>query len=600
MARRYWDRQSCTEEALKYDTKTAFNKGCVGAYTHALKHGFLDEICSHMEVKWKKKWTDKEVCHKEALKYKTRTEFQDNSNGAYTYAMRHGFLDEICSHMDTIYEVKWNSKDACAKEALKYQRRVDFQRGSNSAYTYAMKHGFLDDICGHMTFYGVLSEEKEIARTNYVRKNLLITDEEWKELESTLENASKSKTHSNRIQRFRCIYACEFDDNHVYVGLANNLKQRIKQHLRTAKSPIYKYIEESKAMFKFKIIRGFEPEKVAQKNEGEVEAMYENLGWIVLNKAKTGALGGDYLYWTLERCLEVAKLATSMSDYCRRFSGAYASCRRNNWVDELRKIIPQNVKPQRKSKIWTLEELEHEAMKYNCRTDFKAHSSSAYKYAKKNDLLDKICREMKPSHNNYKYSLEDLKCEALKYQTRRDFRNNSPKFYDSAKRRKILDEICAHMATVDSIYWTKERCRERAMLYQTKMEFKHNDGSAYTTSVREGWLDEICTHMHSPEPKRKWTYEKLKETASLYKTRKEFKENDYSAYTTVVREKVIDDICTHMEKKRKSFTDEEALNIAKGYTGKTALFKGNRPVYTYLRTRGLLDKAFPSNKSDNK
>lgn len=110
MARKYWNKQLCAEEALKYKTKTDFNRGSVGAYTHALKHGFLDELCSHMEVKWQRKWSNKDVCRKEALKYQTRSEFQYKSNGAYTYAMRHYFLDEICNHMENHHEIKWNSK----------------------------------------------------------------------------------------------------------------------------------------------------------------------------------------------------------------------------------------------------------------------------------------------------------------------------------------------------------------------------------------------------------------------------------------------------------------------------------------------------------
>ena len=284
MARKYWNKQLCAEEALKYKTKTDFNRGSVGAYTHALKHGFLDHICSHMEVKWQRKWSNKDVCHKEALKYQTRSEFQDKSNGAYTYAMRHDFLDEICNHMENHHEIKWNSKEACAKEALKYKRRIDFARDSNSAYTYALKHGFLDEICSHMTFYGILSKEKELARINYVRKNIVITDEEWGKIEILLENVSSTKYCSNRLQRHRCIYACEFEDNHVYIGLANNLRQRIMQHLRTPSSSIYRYIIVTGLIPKFKIIRGFESEKKAQKNEAEVEKNVQR-EWVVYIKS---------------------------------------------------------------------------------------------------------------------------------------------------------------------------------------------------------------------------------------------------------------------------------------------------------------------------
>ena len=176
MQRTLWNKEKCAIEALKYNTKTEFNKACVGAYTHARKHGFLDEICSHMEIKWQRKWDSKEKCHAEALKYESRGEFQEKCDGAYTYALRHGFLDEICTHMTAKWVHVWN-KETCKAEALKYNRRIDFQRGNDSAYTYAMRHGFLDEICTHMTSYGNLNPEKEKKRHEFVRTNLQISDE---------------------------------------------------------------------------------------------------------------------------------------------------------------------------------------------------------------------------------------------------------------------------------------------------------------------------------------------------------------------------------------------------------------------------------------
>lgn len=48
--------------------------------------------------KYHSKW-DKESCHKEALKYNTRSDFFKMSSGAYDFAHRNKHLDEICSHM---------------------------------------------------------------------------------------------------------------------------------------------------------------------------------------------------------------------------------------------------------------------------------------------------------------------------------------------------------------------------------------------------------------------------------------------------------------------------------------------------------------------
>ena len=39
------------------------------------------------------------MCHKEALKYERRKEFEKCNVGAYHYAQRNKILDEICGHM---------------------------------------------------------------------------------------------------------------------------------------------------------------------------------------------------------------------------------------------------------------------------------------------------------------------------------------------------------------------------------------------------------------------------------------------------------------------------------------------------------------------
>lgn len=44
------------------------------------------------------KWT-KEKCHYEALKYNTRIDFMKNNKNAYGASQKHGWLDDVCSHM---------------------------------------------------------------------------------------------------------------------------------------------------------------------------------------------------------------------------------------------------------------------------------------------------------------------------------------------------------------------------------------------------------------------------------------------------------------------------------------------------------------------
>ena len=145
-----WSNEMLRIEALKYKTRTQFNK-CQGiAYQIALNRGILGDICRHMESFPARnyKWTD-EMLHSEALKYSTRYAFQKGSMGAYQSAYCRGILDEICIHMATQPRTIWTN-DMIFIEALKYSARKDFRRLSNSAYQTALNRGILDEVCYHM------------------------------------------------------------------------------------------------------------------------------------------------------------------------------------------------------------------------------------------------------------------------------------------------------------------------------------------------------------------------------------------------------------------------------------------------------------------
>ena len=57
--------------------------------------------------------------------------------------------------------------------------------------------------------------------------------------------------------------------------------------------------------------------------------------------------------------------------------------------------------------------------------------------------------------------------------------------------------------------------------------------------------------MVKPDPKIKWTHEKLAEEAKKYNSKKDFKLFSHSAYVTAVRNGVLDEICNHMFKQER-------------------------------------------------
>ena len=95
-----WTKDRCLEEALKFKTKNDFRNNSPSAYNKSLKRKWINDICTHMnEIKKPRDYWTKEECHKESLKYSTRSEFNRESVSAYSKAWEKNWLDDICNHM---------------------------------------------------------------------------------------------------------------------------------------------------------------------------------------------------------------------------------------------------------------------------------------------------------------------------------------------------------------------------------------------------------------------------------------------------------------------------------------------------------------------
>ena len=121
-----WTYDICKEIAKKYNFRSDFKYNDTCAYDKCIRKGWLEDVCSHMEYKTNHKpigyWT-KEKCQEIALKYKSRTDFQKNSNQAYTHSMENGWLNDVCSRME--YKHKPNrywTKERCQEIAFKYKK----------------------------------------------------------------------------------------------------------------------------------------------------------------------------------------------------------------------------------------------------------------------------------------------------------------------------------------------------------------------------------------------------------------------------------------------------------------------------------------------
>lgn len=235
-------------------------------------------------------WT-KETCQIEALKYNNKKEFRENSQYSYKYARKNNWLDDICSHMNNKKYNFWN-KEQCHKEALKYNTRLEYQKKSASSYSSALKNKWIDEICLHMIPIG------------------------------------------NKYKR--CIYAFEFNDNSVYIGLTYNLNKRKIEHLTNENSSVFKHIQLTNSDYKLIQLTDYINNDEAIKLEQSYIENYTNNNWNILNISKGGSLGYfKSKEWTKEDCLQIALQYNSKKDFYTNHSNIYFISRKNKWLDDI-------------------------------------------------------------------------------------------------------------------------------------------------------------------------------------------------------------------------------------------------------------------------
>lgn len=284
------------------------------------------------------------------------------------------------------------SYDNCAAEALKYLTKKEFNEKSPSASSIAYNNGWMNKISTHMALYG------------------------------------------NKYKR--CVYSYEFiEDKSVYVGLTHNIIERQNGRNCHNTDQVTKHINETRYIPIRKQLTNYIDVETASKLEGECVEKYKNDGWNILNIAKTGGIGGNTLFWTKEKCFEIARQCKSRSEF-HKHRGTYSSSLKNGWINEINLILKSNKGPK----------IIH---------------------------TKKICEE-----------------KALLCKTRKEFKKNYIHEFSAAYKNGWLNDICKHMIN-GRIYWTEEKCYEASLNCNGRFDFKKKYKGAYEASLKNKWLNKF-------------------------------------------------------------------------------------------------------------
>ena len=136
----------------------------------------------------------------------------------------------------------------------------------------------------------------------------------------------------------RCIYAIEFNDNHVYIGLTCDFIKRINKHFKDlSKQSSAREHLILEPNYKTLMLSEYMDKEIASNKEKEFVEIYKNNGWKILNKVKAGGLGGNYSKWNKELVLKTALKYNCAKDFkYSKDGGGYCHAIRNKYNNELK------------------------------------------------------------------------------------------------------------------------------------------------------------------------------------------------------------------------------------------------------------------------
>ena len=390
-----------------FQNKTQFNKTYHEEYKWLKRSNKLKDFsieCGWKIAKQSRSWVLYEDRELAASTVKSRSEFFNKYTQAYNISNRNNefkIFEEKFNWKKKNKKFNWfNNKNIgqhinfIKEKALLYDNRTEFKLNESKLYRECIKNNIIDEVCSHMGNKG--------------------------------------------NPRLRLIYVYEFEDNFAYVGLTFNLEYRKSKRLKSEKDSVTIHIKDTGLTPKIIELTGLIPEEDAQDMEIYYIEKYRKDGWNILNKNKGGGLGSKSLKWGYNECLLAASNYENKKQFFNGESGAFASAKRNNWMNDCIKRFKIKIIKLRYSK----EECHSIALLYNTKTDFIKNNRSVYRFAENHGFKDEICSHMQTKKIKSKYDNYNL---CLKYsklvKNRKEFQVKYDRYYFYTNKNKWTDDF---------------------------------------------------------------------------------------------------------------------------------------------------------------
>lgn len=448
-----WTYDKCYEAAKKYSSISEFRKNYGGACAAAFKNDWIKDYTWFPSIATPKKKWNYETCFEEAKKYDYKKIFNECAPGAYDAAYKKDWLK------DYTWLIKTNvwSYDTCYEEAKKYDTLYKFEKNSYSAFAYAKKENWLKDY----TWLKKIEYTDEKIYIIYVYE-----DRENKKAYVGLTN-NLLRRHKEHIK------GKKKKGIKIYDVLYNHFKSINKE----IPQPIILKDE----------LTAFE----AKYYEQYYYNVYKENEWELLNIAQPGSLGGRVKLWDYKTCYEEAKKYSSGSEFRKNSISAYELAKTNDWLKDYTWLSPvsKNILQLENIKLyWTYDKCYEIAKTCKTRMELKKKSYSAYNASVKNKWIDTYTWFVK---GKIKWNYETCYNEAKKYKSKIEFKTKNRNVYEVSRANNWLKDFTWLKRPVAfNKKWTYETCYEEAKKYKSKIDFYYGNNTAYKVAYKNKWLED--------------------------------------------------------------------------------------------------------------
>lgn len=293
-------------------------------------------------------WTY-ERCSEICKSCKNWAELESQYKSVYHRIKKNGWVEQLCSHMEPPRKAKPNgywTDQLLLEESLKFSTPAEFEKKSKTAYYKIVKSGKQKEMFAHMTKTG------------------------------------------NRYKRMVYLYIF-VEDNSAYIGLTHDETYRQFRHKNSSDSAVFQHIKKTGYNPEYTRLSDYVSAEEAKELEIHYVNVYREKGYNILNKAKPGNLGGSFIRWNFDNVKKLVDTGISYIEFKTKNVGAYASAKKNNWLDELFLDDCDYIKSKNQIIIkWDFDSAFEESKKYTNKSEFQKKSTTAYTLSYKNGWLN--------------------------------------------------------------------------------------------------------------------------------------------------------------------------------------------------------------------